>query len=205
MNYLDTANTMHTRGVEIDMKDYLFGLMITNGEDKETAYAIAFEPAEFKKNFGEEEGMYLASKKKTAESLTNQQNIKMMLDYMSDVHRAEIQSKALNLSEYKFSGEETVQILNNLLKTRIEDLDSASVKDVVQLLKALTEQGALDSGDGGFSKHFVQIYPKYGALCTNCGREFDTQVGLGAVCPHCGQTYRWSDDENRYFPEPIRL
>lgn len=205
MNYLDIATTMHTRGADIDIKEYLFSLMVTMGEDSETAYAIAFEPSEFWKNLGEEEGAYLASKKKDAEALLGQQNIKLLRDFMDESYRAEIQSKALNITDYKFSGEETVQILNDLLKSRINDIDTASVKDVVSILKALTEQGALDVGDGGFGRHFVQIFPKFNALCVKCGREFDAQRGLGAKCPHCGQEYRWSEQENRYFPEPSKL
>ena len=205
MNYLDIATTMHTRGADIDIKEYLFSLMVTMGEDSETAYAIAFEPSEFRKNLGEEEGAYLASKKKDAETLLGQQNIKLLRDLMDESYRAEIQSKALNITDYKFSGEETVQILNDLLKSRINDIDTASVKDVVSILKALTEQGALDVGDGGFGRHFVQIFPKFNALCIKCGREFDAQRGLGAVCPHCHQEYRWSEQENRYFPEPSKL
>ena len=205
MNYIDIASTLHTRGVDIDMNEYLFGLMLTDGEDKEAAYAIAFEPSEFKKNLGDEEGLYLASKRQAAEALMNQQNIKMMLDYMADIRRSEIQAQALNLEEYHFSGEDTVRILNNLLKTRINDLESSSVKDVVAILKTLTESGGIDAGDGGFSKHFVQIFPKFSALCCKCGKEFDAQRGLGAVCPHCHQEYRWSEEENRYYPEPIKL
>lgn len=205
MNYLDTASTLHTRGADIDMQEYLFGLMVTNGEDKETAYAIAFEPAELYKNLGEDEGLYIASKKQDAEALMNQQNVKMMLDYMSDLHRAEIQSKALNLTEYKFSGEETVQILNSLLKSRIEDLDAASVKDVVQLLKALMESGGLDAGDGGFSKHFVQIYPKLSVVCPVCHKETDIALGLTSICSRCGAQFVWSEEEHRYYPEPIKL
>lgn len=205
MNYLDVATTLHTRGADVSMQDYLFALMITNGEDNETAYCIAYEPDEFKKNIGDEEGKFLSSKKNDASNILSKQNVKMLLDYMSELHRAEVQNKALNLTDYKFSGEETVQILNSLLKSRIDDMDSASVKDVVGIMKALTEQGALDVGDGGFSKHFVQIYPKFSALCTKCGREFDAQNGLGAKCPHCGQEYRWSEEENRYYPEVTRL
>lgn len=205
MNYLDTASTLHTRGADIDMQEYLFGLMMTNGEDKETAYAIAFEPSEFKRNLGEDEGVYIASKKQDAEALVNQQNIKMMLDYMSDLRRSEIQAQALNLEEYHFSGEDTVRILNNLLKTRIDDLESSSVRDVVAILKTLTESGGIDAGDGGFSRHWVQIFPKFSALCTKCGREFDAQRGLGAVCPHCGQQYKWSNEENRYYPDFEKL
>ena len=205
MNYLDIASTMHTRGADIDIKEYLFSLMVTMGEDSETAFAIAFEPSEFWKHLGEEECAYLASKKKDAEALLGQQNIKLLRDFMDESYRAEIQSKALNITDYKFSGEETVQILNDLLKSRITDMDTASVKDVVSILKALTEQGALDVGDGGFGRHFVQIFPKFNALCVKCGREFDAQRGLGAKCPHCGQEYRWSEQENRFFPNVEHL
>lgn len=200
MNYLDTASALHTRGTDISIEDYIFVMMTTLGEDIETAYAIAYEPSEFRKNMGEDEGLYLVSKKKDAETLMEQQNIKMLIDILGDAYRADIQEKALNLTDVKFSGEQTVQILNNLLKTRVTDMDTASVKDVVQILKALTEQGALDVGDGGFSRHFVQILPKFSALCTRCGREFDAQRGLGAVCPHCHQQYHWSSEENRFYP-----
>ena len=205
MNYLDTASTLHTRGTDISIEDYIFVMMTTLGEDIETAYAIAYEPSEFRKNMGEDEGLYLLSKKKDAETLIEQQNIKMLIDILGDAYRADIQEKALNLTDVKFSGEQTLQILNNLLKTRVTDMDTASVKDVVQILKALTEQGALDVGDGGFSRHFVQILPKFSALCTRCGREFDAQRGLGAVCPHCHQQYRWSEEENRFYPSFEKL
>lgn len=205
MNYLDTASTLHTRGADIDMQEYLFGLMMTNGEDKETAYAIAFEPSEFKRNLGEDEGVYIASKKQDAEALVNQQNIKMMLDYMSDLRRSEIQAQALNLEEYHFSGEDTVRILNNLLKTRIDDLESSSVKDVVAILKTLTESGGIDAGDGGFSKHFVQIYPKLSVVCPVCHKETDIALGLTSICSRCGSQFVWSEEEHRYYPEPIKL
>ena len=205
MNYLDIASTLHTRGIDIDFNEYLFALMVTGGEDKEVAYAIAFEPSEFKKNMGEDENGYISSKKQETKLLVEKQNVKMLLDIMSDIHRADIQAQALGLTDFRFSGEQTVQILNNLLKTRIDDMESSSVKDVVAILKALTEQGALDTGDGGFSKHFVQIFPKFNALCVRCGREFDAQKGLGTKCPHCGQEYRWSNEENRYYPEVVKL
>lgn len=205
MNYLDIATTLHTRGVDVDFKEYLFALMVTSGEDKEVAYAIAFEPSEFKNNIGENEGEYLSLKRQQTQPLVERQNVKMLLDIMGDIHRADIQAQALNLTDYKFSGEQTVQILNNLLKTRIDDLESSSVKDVVSLLKALADQGALDAGDGGFGKHFVQIFPQFNALCINCGREFDAQRGLGAKCPFCGQEYKWSEEEKRYYPNVEHL
>lgn len=205
MNYLDIASTLHTRGIDIDFNEYLFALMVTGGEDKEVAYAIAFEPSEFKKNMGEDENEYISSKKQETKLLVEKQNVKMLLDIMSDIHRADIQAQALGLTDFRFSGEQTVQILNNLLKTRIDDIESSSAKDVVAIINALTEQGALDTGDGGFSKHFVQIFPKFNALCVRCGREIDVFAGMDCICPHCRQVYRWVEEEHRFYPQTTKL
>lgn len=204
--YIEAISTMHTRGVVIDEKDYIFSLLVVLGDEPQNAYAMAYDMDEFKKVIGTEyEESYLISHKKDAENMLTQQNIIQLKDLLSESYRAQIQSASLNLTDYHFSGQETVQILNNLLKTRIDDLESSSVKDVVSLLKALSDQGALEVGDGGFSKHFVQIFPKFQALCTSCSREFDCYAGLGAKCPHCGQQYRWSVEENRFYPQPSKL
>lgn len=204
--YLEAISTMHTRGVSIDEKDYIFTLMVVIGEEPQTAYAVAFEPEELKKHIGtEEEDIFLSSKKKDAESILAQQGIVQLRDLLEESYRAQIQSDALNLKDFRFSGQEAVQILNNLLKTRVDELESSSVKDVVSLLKALSDQGALETGDGGFSRHFIQISPKFPALCTNCGREFDCYAGIGAKCPHCGRQYLWSDEESRFYPQPAKL
>lgn len=206
INYFDITSTLHTRGADINVKDYLFALMVTLGEDKETAYAIACEQSDFNKHAGtESEIEYLSTKKDDASAMMNQPNIKMLVDLLSEIHRADIQKQALNLTDYKFSGEETVQILNSLLKSRIDDIDSASVKDVVGIIKTLTEQGALDVGDGGFSKHFVQIYPPFDVLCVNCNHEFSIVRGVHGVCPFCGQVYKYSKEEDRFYPQPTKL
>ena len=206
VGYLEAVSTMHTRGVAIDEKDYIFTLMDVLGESPQNAFALAYDMGEFKKVIGtEDEEAYLSAKTKDAENMLSQQSITQLKDLLDESYRAQVQADALNLKDFRFSGQETVQILNNLLKTRIDDLESSSVKDVVSLLKALADQGALETGDGGFSKHFVQISPKYPALCTSCNREFDCYVGLGAKCPHCGQEYRWSEEEQRYYPQPIKL
>lgn len=206
VGYIEAISTMHTRGVVIDEKDYIFSLLVVLGDEPQNAYAMAYDMDEFKKVIGTDyEESYLIAHKKDAENMLTQQNIIQLKDLLSESYRAQIQSASLNLTDYHFSGQETVQILNNLLKTRINDLESSSVKDVVSLLKALSDQGALEVGDGGFSKHFVQIFPKFQALCTSCNREFDCYVGLGAKCPHCGQQYRWSVEENRFYPQPSKL
>ena len=206
VGYLEAVSTMHTRGVVIDEKDYIFTLMVVLDEPIQNAFALAYDVSEFKKFIGtEDEDVYLSTKTKDAENMLAQQNIIQLRDLLDESYRAQVQADALNLKDFRFSGQETVQILNNLLKTRIDDLESSSVKDVVSLLKALADQGALETGDGGFSKHFIQISPKYPALCTSCNREFDCYVGLGAICPHCGQEYHWSEEECRFYPQPNKL
>lgn len=206
IGYLEALDTLHTRGVNIDLNDYLFCLMVVNGDDTELAYAASYDTSEFKRKIGtDEEQEYFSSKKQLSEAQMSNQSIKMLCELMEEKRRAEIQKEALNLKDYKFSGEETVQILNNLLKTRIDDMESSSVKDVVSILKALTDQGALEVGDGGFQRHFVQIFPKFNALCVHCNREFEIAKGIGAICPHCGQEYHWSSEENRFYPQPTKL
>lgn len=206
VGYLEAVSTMHTRGVVIDEKDYIFTLTVVLGDTPQNAFALAYDMSEFKKVIGtEDEEVYLSTKKKDAETMLAQQQIIQLKDLLEESYRAQVQSDALNLKDFRFSGQETVQILNNLLKSRVDDLESSSVRDVVSLLKALSDQGALEMGDGGFSRHFVQISPKFPALCVACNREFDCYVGLGAKCPHCGQEYRWSEEEQRFYPQPQKL
>lgn len=205
IGYLEALNVMHTRSITIDEKDYLFTLMVVLDEEPQKAYALAYDLPEFKKHIGtEEEDEYLASKKKDADAMLEKQDIMQLKDLLAESLRTQIQAAALNLENYTFTGQEAVQILNNLLKTRMDDLESASVRDVVGIIKMLTEQGALETGDGGFSRHFVVVHPKFNALCV-CGREFECHAGVGVKCPHCGQVYEWSESEQRFFPEPNHL
>lgn len=204
--YIESVNVMHTRGVSINEQDYLFTLLVVLGEEPQTAYAICYDIDGLRKHIGtEDEDAYIRSKQKDAENILAQQNIIQLHDLLSESYRSQVQTAALNLTDYHFSGQETVQILNNLLKTRVNDLESSSVRDVVGIIKMLTEQGALDTGDGGFSKHFIVVKDPFTALCTNCNREFDCYAGLGAVCPHCGAQYHWSEEENRFIPQPSKL
>ena len=129
----DAINTMHTRGLSITSKDFVFAMLVTIGEDSDMAYAISYEQDELARHIGtEKEDEYVHSKHKQAENVKTQQNIIQLLDLLSDSYRTEIQRLALDLKDYKFSGEEAVQILNNILKNRIEDLETASVRDVVR-------------------------------------------------------------------------
>lgn len=206
VGYLEAVSTMHTRGVAIDEKDYIFTLMIVLNEPPQNAFAFAYDMSEFKKVIGtEDEDAYLSTKTKDAENMLAQRQIIQLKDWLEEAYRAQIQSASLNLTDYHFSGQETVQILNNLLKTRIDDLESSSVKDVVSLLKALSDQGALEMGDGGFSRHFVQIPAKFNILCPQCNREGYAVEGLDFRCEFCGHIAKWNENSKRYYPNLTSL
>ena len=201
VGYLEAVSTMHTRGVVIDEKDYIFTLMVVLNEPPQNAFAFAYDMSEFKKVIGtEDEDAYLSTKTKDAENMLAQRQIIQLKDWLEEAYRAQVQSASLNLTDYHFSGQETVQILNNLLKTRIDDLESSSVKDVVSLLKALSDQGALEMGDGGFSRHFVQIPNKYNTVCPQCSREGYAVDGLDFRCEFCGHIAKWDESSRRYWP-----
>ena len=204
--YLESVSTMHTRGVVIDEKDYIFTLMVVLNESPQNAFALAYDIVNFKKVIGtEDEDSYLLSKTKDAENMLEQQNIIQLRDFLAESYKTQVQAEALNLKDFKFSGQEAVQILNNLLKTRIDDLESSSVRDVVGIIKTLSETGALDTGDSGFSRHFIIVKDKYPAICTTCNHEIDIYPGVGAVCPFCSQRYTWVEEEQRFYPNFDRL
>lgn len=203
LNYLDTKNVLFTRGVNFDLKQYLFVAQVVMGEDAPTAYAMIYDRDNFLKETGtEDEAEYLAKFNKDAQVMLQQQECKHLTDFLKDSYQADVQASASTLEDYKFSGSDVQQLLANLLHNRAgsaDNLDDASVKDVISLIKMMYEQGALDSGDS-FQKHFIQIHDSFNALCTNCNREFEAHSGLGAVCPHCHTAYKWSEQERRFYP-----
>lgn len=205
LNFADTTQNLHNRGITFDIPEYLFCLNLVLGEDDCVAYALAFDNKEYKKVLGtDEEQFYLKTLEKECAVLIQQQHIVNLRQEIADLYRVDVQNKALNLEDYRFTGGQIAQILQNLLHNRISDLDSASTKDVISLIKLLTDQFGLDGGSD-FQKHFIQIYPKYNALCVNCNREFDCYAGMSAKCPHCGQVYQWVPEENCYYPKPSKL
>lgn len=205
LNYLDTKTVLFTRGITFDVKQYLFIEQVVLGEDAATAYAMVYDRENFVRNIGtEDEQEYLAGFIKDADVMLQQQECQHLKDYLSDAYTSDVQAAASTLKDYKFSGAEVQQLLANLLHNRSQELDDASVKDILSLIKTMYEQGALDSGDT-FQKHFIQIHDQFNALCTNCNRELDIYAGIDCRCPHCGQVYRWSESENRFYPSPAKL
>lgn len=205
LDYLSTKETLHVRNVLFDEKQYQFVMMVAFGEDESVAYALAYDAAEFKRVCGtDDEESFLYKCKKNADVMLQQQECQHLLEYLKEQLRSEIQKQAREITDFKFSAEDIVQMLSNLLAKRSENLEEASVRDITALIRELASQGALEGGDG-FQRHFVTVYPHFNALCSNCNREMDIAKGLSCTCPFCGAKYTWSEDEQKYYPEPLKL
>ncbi len=201
LDLLSTQNQLHTRLVDFTLQEYFFTLQVVLGERIEVAYANTFDTAEYKRNVpSEDEEEYLASKRKDAEIMLEQQNCRHLREYLEQEYRSDIQEKSSNLSDYKFTGSEVQRLLNNLLHDRSQELSEASVRDIIALLKTMYDTGALDSGDS-FQNHFITIPSKYNALCLNCSHEFYAVEGLSMKCPNCGAVYNWDEQKHRFIPE----
>ena len=205
LDYINVKRTLHTRGVNIDVKQYLFVLSVVMGERVDVAYGMMFDTKNFKRAIESDEcEEYLASIHEDAEARMMLQDERQLQEILNDDYKAEIQAKAMDLEDYSFTTGQVIQILQNLLHERSQDLENSSVRDIISLINTLANQGALQSGDN-FSSHFIQIYPPFDVLCTSCGHEFDIVKGLDGICPNCKQVYRWSEDEKRFYPQPTKL
>lgn len=206
IGFAEATETLKVRGITIDEKEFFFTLMVILQDSPHSAYALVYDTEKYREHIGgEHEEAYLASKEQAANELLCKQNIVQLRDLLEESFREQVQAETLTLKDFRFSGKETVQILNNLLKNRIDDIENASVKDIVSVIKTLSDQGALDVGDSGFARHFIQVFPPYTAVCVSCSKEFEAHAGMGVVCPHCHQQYRWSTEEERFYPEMAHL
>jgi hypothetical protein len=186
--------------VDFTLQEYMFVLQVVLGERLEVAYANTFDTAEYKRNVpSEDEEEYLASKRKDAEIMLEQQNCRHLREYLEQEYRSDIQEQASTLKDFKFTGAEVQRLLNNLLHERSQTLSEASVRDILALIKSMYDSGALDSGDS-FSQHFVTIPSKYDTICPQCNREGYAVEGLDFRCQHCGCIAKWDESQRRYFP-----
>lgn len=201
LDLLSTQNQLHTRLVDFTLQEYMFVLQVVLGERLEVAYANTFDTQEYKRNVpSEDEEEYLASKRKDAEIMLEQQNCRHLREYLEQEYRSDIQEQASTLKDFKFTGAEVQRLLNNLLHERSQELSEASVRDILALIKSMYDSGALDSGDS-FQNHFITIPNKYNALCLNCSHEFYAVEGLSMKCPNCGAVYNWDEQQRRFIPE----
>ena len=200
LDLLSTQNQLHTRLVDFTLQEYMFVLQVVLGERLEVAYANTFDTQEFKRNVpSEDEEDYLATKRKDAEIMLEQQNCRHLREYLEQEYRSDIQEQASTLKDFKFTGAEVQRLLNNLLHERSQELSEASVRDILALIKSMYDSGALDSGDS-FSQHFVTIPSKYNTICPQCNREGYAVEGLDFRCQHCGCIAKWDESQRRYFP-----
>ena len=200
LDLLSTQNQLHTRLVDFTLQEYLFTLQVVLGERIEVAYANTFDTSEYKRNVpSEDEEEYLATKRKDAEIMLEQQNCRHLREYLEQEYRSDIQEQASTLKDFKFTGAEVQRLLNNLLHERSQELSEASVRDILALIKSMYDSGALDSGDG-FTQHFVTIPSKYNTICPQCNREGYAVEGLDFRCQHCGCIAKWDESQRRYFP-----
>lgn len=200
LDLLSTQNQLHTRLVDFTLQEYMFVLQVVLGERLEVAYANTFDTQEFKRNVpSEDEEEYLATKRKDAEIMLEQQNCRHLREYLEQEYRSDIQEQASTLKDFKFTGAEVQRLLNNLLHERSQELSEASVRDILALIKSMYDSGALDSGDS-FSQHFVTIPSKYNTICPQCNREGYAVEGLDFRCQHCGCIAKWDESQRRYFP-----
>jgi len=205
LDYLETIDALHNRNINFNEKQYVFALQVALGEDLGVAYGFAFDKKNFKSIIGtDDEEEYLQKAKRDANLAIQQQEIDHLIEFIKEQYRTEIQKEARNLKDYKFSAEEIVQMLSNLLATRSANLEEASVRDITALIRELAAQGALEGGDG-FSRHFISVLPHFSAMCTTCNREIDLAIGVTGICPYCKTKYVWSEEDNRFFPKPEKL
>lgn len=205
LDFISIQNQLHTRGLNVTLKEYLFVQQVVFKEDIRVAYANIFDAQEFVRNVpSEDEEEYLNKFKSDAENLLEKQDCKHLKEYLEQELKSYVQDETSSLQDYKFTGSDVQKLLSNLLKNRSESLDDASVKDILSLIKSMYDSGALDSGDS-FQQHFIQIHDPFNALCTSCNREFEARAGMGAICPHCGQAYKWVESEKRFYPNISKL
>lgn len=206
ISYQDAVETLHTRGLSFDVKQYLFVVQCALSEDIGVAYGMVYDTANFKKVINTEDAdEYIAEQRKHGDVMLQQQECQHLKELVDDWKRTEIQNEASDLKTYKYSSEDVANMLSNLLFERSKSLEDASVRDIVQLIRELNSQGALDGSGNAFSKHFISVLPHMSVLCPVCQRESDIAVGMTCYCSRCGAEFRWSEEEQRYYPQPTKL
>ena len=200
LDYITAKQTLHTRVIDFSLQEYLFVLQTVLGEDPCVAYSSVFDWQNFKHNVpSDDEEEYLNGFKVDAELMLDHQNCQQLKQYLEKEYKAEVQSAASNLKDFKFTSSDVQKLLNNLLHDRAESLSEASVRDIVSLIKSMYDSGALDSGDN-FQSHFITIPSKFNVLCPNCNREGSAVEGMSFVCEHCGHVAKWDESSKRYWP-----
>lgn len=206
IRYNDIEQTLSSRGVFFNMQEYLFALALVVGEEPKMAYAIVFSSETYRKvRETEEEKEFLAQCSKDASNIQQQEYFKKLMEELQYQYKKQIQDFALHLDDIELTSSDVKKVLASFLRDRIDDPTSASVKELVDLLKMYQPYLPDDASASDFQRHFIQVHEPYNALCNNCNREISAYKGLSCVCEHCGQRYVWDVNEDRFYPQPSKL
>lgn len=206
IQYLDIEQTLNNRGVYFSPQEYEFALLIVLGEEKHIAYALAFSLEQYKKvKNSDDEKDFFSQCNKDASALINQQHIVQLNDELKYRHKKLVQDAALNLDDIELTSGDIKKVLASFLRDRIDDPSSASVKELVDLLRMYQPYLPDDASATDFQRHFIQVYEPFNALCTKCNHEMSAYRGLHCVCEHCGEKYLWSEEDNRFYPQLGKL
>ena len=201
----NTYSTLHTRVIDFTFQEYIFVLQIVLGEDPCVSYASVFDSENFAGHLNEDENKeYFDKFKSIAHSLLESQTCAHLKETIEQDYHRDIQAKATNFNDFTFTNTDAQRILNNLLHDRTQNLSESSVRDILALLKSMYESGSIEQGDS-FQKHFITIPKKYDCICGNCNKEMYIVEGVDNRCENCGTVYRWSEEENRFYPEIATL
>lgn len=206
IQYQEIEQTLNARGVFFTMQEYLFVLCKTLQETTEIAYAIAFLQDEYKQVKGtENEKDFFSRCNKESSALLQQQHIIQLGEELKYRHKKMIQDAALNLDDIELTSGDIKKVLASFLRDRIDDPTSASVRELVDLLRMYQPYLPDDASATDFQRHFVQVYEPYNAMCPKCNKEMSAFKGLSCKCEHCGQEFIWSMDDERFYPQPAKL
>lgn len=206
IRYNDIEQTLSSRGVFFNMQEYLFALALVVGEEPKMAYAIVFSSETYRKvRETDEEKEFLVQCGKDAANMQQQEYFKKLMEELQYQYKKQIQDFALHLDDIELTSSDVKKVLASFLRDRIDDPTSASVKELVDLLKMYQPYLPDDASASDFQRHFIQVHEPYNALCNNCNREISAYKGLSCVCEHCGQKYVWDVNEDRFYPQPSKL
>lgn len=206
IKYQEIEQTLNARGVFFSVDEYLFALCVILDEQQDIAYAMIFKKDEYASVKGtEKEKEFLQSCVRDCANVMQQQHVVQLIDELKYRYGKAVQDAALNLDDIELTSSDVKKVLASFLRNRIDDPSSASVKELVDLLRMYQPYLPDDASATDFQRHFIQVHEPYNALCNECNKEISAYKGLSCACEHCGARYIWSNDDERFYPEPTRI
>lgn len=202
LNFDNTRQLMKTRGVDnLAPLEYSFALMVAIGIDKVQSYMVTMRGKDYEKKSEDQLVKFKEKCSMEAVELMERPDIKSTIQVLSEDYQKAVKYEALDLEEVDFNAEDLRKILAKFLRSKYTDIDAADAKDLLNAIKIYVDKFG-DTGDDGmakFNKHFIQVYPPYNAVCTNCGREIDLPRGVNSKCKYCEHQFIWNEDKERYY------